>query len=122
MGLSIKKGDKIIVLAGKDKGKTGKVLKAIPRKSSKAKIKPSKGGFKAVRRGRVIVEGVNLVKKHMRRRSESEPGGIKELPLSLDLSNVALFCGNCNKGVRFSVTVSKDKSKARICKKCKRPL
>lgn len=122
MSLNIKKGDKVIVLAGKNKGKTGKVLRIIPLSRSKATIKPSKGGFKSVRRGRVLVEGVNMVKKHMKRRSEAEPGGIKELPRPIDLSNIALFCGNCGKGVRFSTEIAKDKSKARVCRKCKRPL
>lgn len=104
MGLEIKRGDKIIVIAGKNKGKTGKVLRV----NSNPK--------------RVIVEGVNLVKKHVRRRSESETGGIKEVPSTIDASNVALFCGSCNKGVRFGVKVSDDKSKTRICRRCQRPI
>ena len=104
MGLEIKKGDKVVVIAGKNKGKTGKVLRA----SSNPK--------------KVIVEGVNLVKKHVRRRSESETGGIKEIPSSINASNVALFCGSCNKGVRFGVKISDDKSKVRICRKCQKPI
>jgi len=102
MSLRIKKGDKVAVIAGKNKGKFGKVLRAVSDK------------------GRVVVEGVNLVKKHIRRRSENEPGGIREIPASIDISNVALFCPDCNRGVKFAVKVSKDKSKARICKKCQR--
>lgn len=104
MGLGIKKGDKVMVIAGKNKGKVGKVLRV----STNPK--------------RVIVEGVGLVKKHLRRRSESETGGIKEVPSTIDASKVALFCGNCNKGVRFGVKISNDKSKTRICRKCQRPI
>ncbi len=105
MSLEIKKGDKVAVIAGKNKGKIGKILRV--------SLKPKR---------RVVIEGVNLVKKHIRRRSESESGGIKEIPSSISVSNVALFCGNCNKGVRFGVKVSDDKSKVRICKKCQRPI
>ncbi len=104
MGLEIKKGDKVVVIAGKNKGKIGKVLRV----SNNPK--------------RIIVEGVNLVKKHVRRRSESETGGIKEVSSTINASNVALFCGSCNKGVRFGVKISDDKSKVRICRKCQRPI
>ncbi|MBP7088619.1 MAG: 50S ribosomal protein L24 [Candidatus Omnitrophica bacterium] len=104
MSFRIKKGDKVVVIAGRDKGKTGKVVKAIPEKLQ------------------VLVEGVNLVKKHIRRRSENDPGGIKDIPAPLAISNVALFCSSCNKGVRFGVKISKDKSKVRICKKCQKPI
>jgi large subunit ribosomal protein L24 len=104
MSLKIKKGDKVVVIVGKDKGKTGKVLQV------------SSGP------ARVVVEGINLVKKHIRRRSENETGGIKEIPLAINVSNVALFCGNCNRGVRFGVKLSTDKSKVRICRRCQRPI
>ena len=72
MSLRIKKSDKVIVLAGKEKGKSGKVLKVLTSKQ------------------REIVEGVNLVKKHIKRKSEAEAGGVKEIPASLNISNVAL--------------------------------
>jgi len=104
MSLRIKKGDKVLVIAGKSKCKSGKVLKVLPAKN------------------RVVVEGVSLVKKHIKRRSENEPGGIKEIPSSVHISNVALFCSNCNKGTRFGVNISKDKSKVRICKRCQKPI
>ena len=104
MGLGVKKGDKVVVLAGRNKGKTGKVLKVIPDKHC------------------LIVEGVNLVKRHIRRRSESESGGIKEVPASVNISNVSLFCTNCNRGVKFGVKISTDKSKVRICKRCQRTI
>ncbi len=104
MGLKIKKGDKVKILAGKDKGKTGKVLKLTSNGS------------------RVVVEGVNVLKKHIRRRSEAEQGGIREVPSPINISNVALFCGNCNKETRFGVNIAKDKSKTRICRKCQRAI
>lgn len=104
MSLRIKKGDKVVVLTGKDKGKSGKVLRVLTSK------------------GRVIVEGVNMIKKNIRRRSEAEPGGIKAVPASLNISNVSLMCGNCNKAVRFGVKILDDKSKIRICKKCNKPI
>ncbi|HIE36083.1 MAG TPA: 50S ribosomal protein L24 [Candidatus Omnitrophica bacterium] len=104
MSLRIKRGDKVVILAGKDKGKTGKVLKVFPKEM------------------RAIVEGVNLVKKHIRRRGENEPGGIKEIPAPLHISNLALFCSNCNRGVRFGIRILEDKSKIRVCKKCQQPI
>lgn len=104
MGLRIKKGDKVEVIAGKNKGKTGKILTVDTIK------------------GRAVVEGVNLVKKHMRRRSESEPGGIKEVPAFIHISNLNLFCSHCNKGARFGVNLSADKNKSRICRRCKQPI
>ena len=104
MATGLKKGDNVFVLAGKDKGKTGRILKIFSAKN------------------RAIVEGVNLVKKHMRRRSENEPGGIKEIPSSVNLSNLALFCPNCSRPVRFSVKVLADKTKVRICKKCQKEI
>jgi large subunit ribosomal protein L24 len=104
MSLKIRKGDKVVILAGKDKGKNGKVLKVL------------------IAKQRIMVEGVNIVKKHLKKRSESEPGGMREAPAALAISNVALFCGNCNKGVRFSIKAADDKSKTRICKKCQRPI
>jgi len=104
MSLRIKRGDKVVILAGKDKGKTGKVLKVFPKEM------------------RAIVEGVNLVKKHIRRRGENEPGGIKEIPAPLHISNLALFCSNCNRGVRFGIRILEDKSKIRVCKRCQQPI
>jgi len=102
--LGIKKGDTVVVRVGKDKGVKGKVLRVFRRE------------------GRAIVEGANLVKKHMRRRSEQEAGGIIEKPAPLALSNLALYCSNCRRGVRFGVKIMKDNSKVRICKRCQSPL
>jgi len=100
MSLRIRKDDMVIVIAGKDKGKKGKVLKVLPSKN------------------RAVVEGVNLVKKHLRRRSEEEKGGIFQIPAPIHLSNLMLFCRSCNRGVRFKTQVLKDGTKVRICKRC----
>jgi len=104
MSMHVKKGDKVIILAGKDKGKSGRVLKVFTKTD------------------KVIVEGANLVKKHVRRKSEAEAGGIREVPAPLHCSNVALFCSQCNKGTRAAVNVMSDKSKVRVCKKCQKEL
>jgi len=100
MSLRIRKGDKVQVLSGRDKGKSGKVLELLPDEQ------------------RAVIEGINLVKKHMRKRKEGETGGIKEIPVPLRTSKIALFCGNCQRGVRFAIKVMADKTKIRICKKC----
>ena len=104
MSLKIKKGDKIVVISGKDKGKTGKILRI------------------STKNNRAVVEGINLVKKHFRRRSESEPGGIKEIPIAIHESNIMLFCPNCSKGIRFEIKRMDKKTKIRICKKCSNPI
>ncbi len=102
--LRVKRGDKVKVGAGKDKGKTGKVLKVLTKKR------------------RAVVEGVNIVKKHMRRRSETDQGGIKEVPLSIHISNLSLFCPSCNREARFEIKILDDKSKIRVCKRCSKPI
>lgn len=104
MSLKIKKGDKVQVITGKNKGKTGKVLEVICDKN------------------RAVVEGVNLVKKHLRKRSEGEPGGIKEIPSAVNISNLALFCSKCGKGTTYGVKVMADKTKTRVCKKCQQEI
>ncbi len=100
MSLRVKKGDLVVVRKGKDKGKTGKILRVFPE------------------RNRALVEGVNLVKKHLRRRGENQPSGIVEIPAPISISNLSLWCNNCKRGVRFSVKILEDKSKLRLCKKC----
>jgi len=95
----LKKGDMVKVLAGKDKGKTGKILKTIPEKD------------------RVIVEKINIVKKH-KRPDQKTKGGIIEKEGPLYVSKVALFCSKCNAGVRIRSKVLEDGKKVRICSKC----
>ena len=97
----IRKGDTIEVIKGKDRGKKGKVLEVLPL------------------RGRAIVEGINMVKKHKRRTREDDKGGIVSIETPISLNNVMLFCKNCNCGRRVGFTILKDGTKSRICKECK---
>lgn len=98
--LRIKTGDKVVVLAGKDKGKTGNVLSAYPQES------------------RVTVKGVNVVAKHQKPRSAQEKGGIIKKEAKIDASNVQVICPACNKATRVAIGTDSKGQKARICKKC----
>lgn len=96
--MKIRKGDKVVVIAGKDKGKTGEVLKALPSKS------------------RVVVQGVNMVKKH-NRASQVSAGGIEEKELSIHISNVALADPKTGKPTRVGLKDLKSGKKVRVAKK-----
>ena len=96
----IKRDDQVVVLSGRDRGKRGKVRKVLPVD------------------GRVVVEGLNLVKKNVRR-SEANPQGAilsKESPLPLD--RVVPICPRCNRGVRVGFKFLEDGSKSRVCRRC----
>ena|SRR3989344_3934742 len=97
--MRIKKGDNVIMLSGKDRGKTGKVIIASPRDE---KIK---------------VEGLNLAKKHLRPRKTGEKGQIATIPAFVSISKVALMCPKCGKATRVGYGSADDK-KYRLCKKC----
>ena len=97
--LHIKKGDTVMVITGKDKNKTGKVLQIHPKKEG------------------VLVEGLNVVKRHTRARG-NEPGGILEKEAPVHHSNVMMYCSKCRKPVRTRVNVLEDGKKVRICVKC----
>lgn len=99
--MRIKKDDIVSVIAGKDKGKKGKVLRVFPQ------------------RERVIVEGVNFLKRHVRKKSETELGGIIQREGSVHASNLMLYCNRCNSPVRIGIKLLKDRSKVKFCKKCK---
>lgn len=99
MALNVKKGDNVLVLAGKDKGKTGKVLSANPNS------------------GRVVVEGVNVITKHNKPRSAQVPGGIEKTNGTIDVSNVQIICPACGKATRVA-NGEIDGKKNRLCKKC----
>ena len=96
----VKKDDQVIVISGKDKGAKGKVLMVDEKK------------------GRVYVEGVNIIKKHQKARTQAEVGGIIEREGSVDASNVMIVCPKCGKATRVSAVVNADGSKDRVCKKC----
>ncbi len=97
--MKIKKGDTVLIISGKDKGKKAKVLEAFPRQD------------------KVIVEGANIVKKHRRPRQEKEKGQIIEVPKPIDVSNVKLVCPKCGQPTRLGYRLT-EKGKYRICKKC----
>jgi len=99
--MRIKKGDTIYVVAGKEKGKTGKVLRF-----SQAT-------------NRVLVQGINFVKKHSRQTRQDQPGGILQKESSLHISNLVFYCPRCNKPSRLGAKFLSDGSKVRVCKNCK---
>ncbi len=98
--MHVKRGDTVKVIAGKDKGKEGKVITAIPSKN------------------KVIVEGVAMVKKHQKARMQGQTSEIITREAAIDASNVMRVCGACGKATRVGVKVNEDGSKARYCKKC----
>lgn len=99
MKFHVKKGDTVMILAGKDKTKTGKIMNILSNKN------------------KVLVEGINIVKRHVRARG-SEAGGVIEKEAPLHISNVQLFCSKCTKPVRTRIKVLESGDKQRICVKC----
>ena len=97
---NVKKNDQVVVIAGKERGKIGKVIKIFPD------------------RQRLIVEKVNMIKRHSRPGMQSQQGGIIEKEGSLPLSNVMIICHKCNTGVRTGRKLLEDGKKVRVCKKC----
>ncbi|CEO90160.1 50S ribosomal protein L24 [Syntrophaceticus schinkii] len=97
--LHVRKGDTVYILTGKDAGKKGKVLQVLPSKR------------------KVLVEGVNVVKKHSRPTRSIPQGGIIEKEAFIDSSNVMLVCGKCNKPTRVAKKIADDRY-YRACKKC----
>ncbi len=95
----IRRDDEVIVIAGRDKGARGKVIRVLPRE------------------GRVLVAKVNMVKRHMKPTPASS-GGIIEREAPLAISNVQFFCPKCKKGVRLGAKILEDGRKVRICRKC----
>ncbi len=99
MKYKLRKEDLVQVIAGKDKGKQGKILKINREK------------------GRVIVAGINMVKKAMRKKSQTDRGGIVEVEAPIHISNVMIVCKKCNKPVRIGYKIEGD-AKKRVCRKC----
>lgn len=97
--MHVKKGDLVMVITGKDAGKKGKVLEVFPKK------------------GRVVVEKVNIVKRHTKPTQSLPQGGILEKEAPIASSNVMLFCPECNNVTRVSVKET-EAGKVRVCKKC----
>lgn len=99
MSMTVKKGDTVVVIAGKDKGKKGKVLEVFPKDN------------------RVIVDGVNIVSKHKKARTQQEQSAIIKKTAPIDASNVMVVCGVCGKATRVAHREI-DGKKVRVCKKC----
>ncbi len=98
-GLKIKKGDRVIVLTGKDRGKQGLVLKVLPKD------------------GKVIVEGVNTARKHQRPTRMTQSGGIVDKDMAIDVSNVAIISPKDGKATRVGYRFKDDGTKVRVCKR-----
>ena len=99
-GLKIRKGDRVRFLSGKDKGKEGEVMRALPRE------------------GKVNVEGVNIARKSQRPTRTTQQGGIIDKDMPIQVSNVALVCPACGKPTRVGYKIDASGTKARVCKKC----
>ncbi len=98
--MHVKRGDIVKVISGKDKGKEGKILTAYPET------------------GKVVVEGVALVKKHQKARMQGQESSIVTKEAAIDASNVLRVCSKCGKAARTGVKILEDGSKVRYCKKC----
>ena len=98
--MNIKKNDTVCVLSGKDKGKKGKVLTAMPSE------------------GKLIVEGVNMCAHHIKPRRQGEEGGIIRRETPIYVSKVQLVCPKCGKQTRVGHKILADGTKTRVCKKC----
>jgi large subunit ribosomal protein L24 len=98
--MKIRKGDRVVVLSGKDRGREGTVTRAIPGK------------------GRVIVDGANVAKRHQKPTKQTQQGGIIDKEMPLDVSNVAILCPSCGKPTRVGHRFEPDGTKVRICRKC----
>ena len=99
--MHVKRGDEVQVIAGKDKGRKGKIIEAFPAK------------------GKVIVEGVAVAKKHQKARIQGQESGIIHMETPIDASNVMRICSKCGKPARTGVQILEDGSKVKYCKKCK---
>ena len=99
--MKIRKEDTVLVIAGKDRGKRGKVRFAYPKKQ------------------KVLVEGINFVKKHSRARGAVRQAGIIDLEVPIHISNVMLLCNKCNQPVRLGFEKLEDGRRVRICRSCR---
>ena len=98
--MKVKKGDQVKVISGNDKGKTGKVLSVIPHDN------------------RIVVEAVNMKKKHVRPRKQGQKGEVVDIPAPFSISRVMIICPRCAKPSRMGYNINDSGKKARVCKKC----
>lgn len=103
MGVSIRKDDEVLVVSGKDRGRRGRVVNVLPRE------------------GRVMVEGVARAKKHAKPSRKRQQGGIVDVELFIDISNVQLVCKTCGEPTRVGHRFENEK-KVRVCRKCEADL
>jgi large subunit ribosomal protein L24 len=101
--MEIKKNDQVLIISGKDRGRKGKVIKVLPKER------------------KVMVEGTNIKKKHIKPKKQGEKGQIVEVPAPIDSSNVKLICPKCGKASRIGCKIVGEK-KHRVCKKCKQEI
>lgn len=97
--MKYKKGDTIVVTVGKDKGHKGKIDRVLPQEA------------------KVAVAGINVFKRHMKRRDDKNPGGIIDIVKPIDVAKIALVCPSCGKPTRVGYLVAKNE-KVRVCRKC----
>ncbi len=102
--MRIKKNDMVLVISGKDRGKKGKVRRSLPRED------------------RVVVEGLNMIKRHSRARRAARQAGIVELEAPLHVSDVMLLCSKCKKPARVGIRTLEDGRKVRFCRTCQEVL
>jgi large subunit ribosomal protein L24 len=100
--VNVRKGDTVLVLAGKDRGKRGTV----------ERVEHTKRGLG------IVVQGLNMAKRHQRPRSRTQTAGILDLPVPLHVSNVQVVCPRCDKPTRIGMAVREDGSRVRVCKHC----
>jgi large subunit ribosomal protein L24 len=98
--VQIRKNDDVMVIAGRERGKTGKVLRVLPERDA------------------VIIERVNMVKRHTRPRGPQQPGGVVEKEAFIPASNIMIMCAKCNAPVRVGRKILADGEKIRICRRC----
>jgi large subunit ribosomal protein L24 len=100
--MNVRRGDTVLVLAGKDRGKRGTV----------DRVEKTKRGFG------VVIPGINMAKRHQRARSRTQSAGIIDLPVPIHISNVQVICPRCNKPTRVGHTKLENGSQTRVCKQC----
>ena len=98
--MKIRRGDEVLVIAGKDRGEKGKVRRALPREDQ------------------ALVEGINMIKRHTKPRGTTQKGGIIEHEAPIRVSNLMLICPKCHQPTRVGFRLLEDRTRVRVCKKC----
>jgi len=101
--MKLKKGDEIIVTVGKDKGRKGKIDRVFPKENT------------------ILVAGINVFKRHTKRKDDKHPGGIISMPKAMQASKVMLLCPSCGQKTRIGYKILKDE-KVRVCRKCEQKI